>query len=109
MKLKICIPFLVILLFVLTSTSFSQLMDGEYSVGKTSCTIESAGPTLSVYWKDGVGSTKLNFSEELPNGNLVYDEYDGDTWTGQFIFKNSTFNSGIYERADGKRFNLKRR
>ena len=99
----------MVLLFALSSNSFAQLMDGTYSVGKTSCTIESAGPTLTVYWKDGVGSTKLSYSEELPNGNLVYDEYDGDTWTGQFIFKNSSFNSGIYERADGKRFNVRRR
>ena len=109
MKLKIYIPFLLILLFTLTSKSSSQLMDGTYSVGKTLCTIESAGPTLTVYWKDGVGSTKLSYAEELPNGNLVYDEYDGDVWSGQFIFKNSSFNSGIYERADGKRFNVRRR
>ena len=109
MKTKIFFLFLLISMFTLSSKAFSQDIYGSYSVGKTSCTIESSGSAFNVYWRDGIGSTQLTYTEELPNGNLVYEEYDGNTYSGRFIFKNEHYYSGIYERADGRKFNVKKR
>ncbi len=77
-------------------------------MGRTSCTIEYSGNLLNCYWRDGVGNTSLVYTEELPNGNLVYEEYDSSTYSGRFIFKNSYYYSGVYERADGRKFNVRK-
>ncbi len=88
-------------------------VEGRYSVGKTSCTIEwdTRDKTYKVYWTEGIGYTTLFFKEELPNGNMVYDEYesDGTTYAGTFTFKNDSYRKGEYERKDGKKFSVKRR
>jgi hypothetical protein len=82
-------------------------------VGKTSCTIEwsTDDRVFKVYWKNGIGYTQLFFKEELPNGNLVYEEYEsnGTTYTGKFTFKDSRYSKGEYERSDSEVFIVKRK
>lgn len=112
---KTCILFLLLFLSVPVKSSFSQTDDveGTYMVGKTSCTIEwdTRDKTYKVYWNEGTGYTTLFYQKELPNGNLVYEEYesDGATYTGTFTFKDDTYRKGQYERSDGKKFNVKRK
>lgn len=88
-------------------------IEGTYSVGKTSCTIEwsTDDRVFKVYWKNGIGYTLLYFKEELPNGNLVYEEYEsgGSNYTGKFTFKDSKYEKGEYERADSEVFKVKRK
>jgi hypothetical protein len=109
MKLILSIALFIFILSAAPSKTFSQDISGDYSVGKTSCTIEYSGQVIKVYWRDGVGNTNLVYTQELPNGNIVYEEYDGNDYSGKFIFKSASFYSGIYERADGKRFNVRKR
>jgi hypothetical protein len=106
--------------FILTFPVFRQIflqsganVEGSYSVSGTSCTIQwsTTDRNFRVYWDEGIGSTILFFKEELPNGNMVYDEYesDGVTYTGTFTFKDNSYRKGQYERNDGKKFNVKRK
>jgi len=103
--------FILFLFFILSSIIFSQ--EGTYRVGKTSCTIESSHSYFKVYWENGIGYTQLTYDETYPNGNIVYKEYDYHSennieYVGSFIFKDERYLSGIYERADGKTFKLKK-
>jgi hypothetical protein len=112
---------LIILTFVLfrinslhsQATQSLYDVEGKYSVGKTSCTIEwsTDDRVFKVYWKNGIGNTLLYFKEELPNGNLVYEEYEsnGSNYAGKFTFKDSNYNKGEYERADSEVFIVKRK
>ena len=115
MKKTIFFLFLAAGLFLISSArSFSQdAVEGDYYVGKTSCTIEwdNYSKEYRVYWTGGTGYTILSYIKDLPNRNVVYDEYEKDytTYTGTFTFKNDSYSSGIYSRADGKEFNIKRK
>lgn len=92
------------------SSSFAQDLDAEFEVGNTSCVIVSSKTGYTVYWDQGTGNTLLVFNEELPNGNITLNEYesDGDTYTGQFIFKDYNCNTGTYIRNDGKKFKVRK-
>ena len=116
MKKTIFVSLLAVgLLLISPARSFSQSDDveGKYSVGKTSCTItwDERDHVDKVYWSVGTGNTTLFYKNVSPNGNIVYDEYD-DTNTdylGTFTFKNESLSRGIYTRADGKEFTIKRK
>jgi len=112
--LSVAIPFIFLFAGILRAQATSSVYDleGGYSVGKTSCTIEwsTDDRVFKVYWKNGIGNTLLYFKEELPNGNLVYEEYESNTsaYAGKFTF-NSKYTKGEYERADYTVFKVKRK
>ena len=103
----------LISLFLAPRTHAQDDVGGKYSVGKTSCTIEwdSNDRVYKVYWSEGTGYTTLFYKEDLPNGNVVYEEYDdrGTTYSGKFTFKSDYYRSGVYERSDGTEFKVKRK
>ena len=106
----------LLLIFAFSNISYANQgnnIDGRYSVGKTSCTIEwdFGERAYKVYWQDGIGYTLLFYEDVLPNGNIVYKEYesDGNTFTGKFTFKDVSYRKGEYERADGTIFTVKRK
>ncbi len=113
MKYLLLLAALFLLLTVKSYSGTAGDVEGRYTVGKTSCTIEwdTNERAYKVYWTEGIGYTMLFFKEEQPNGNMVYDEYesDGSTYAGTFTFKDGSFRKGQYERKDGKKFNVKRR
>lgn len=107
--------FILVLIFI-SSRAYSQndeVIDGNYTVGKTSCMVEwdVSERVYKVYWKDGIGFTYLRFGEESPNGNWVWEEYESDftTYTGRFTFKDNSYQKGEYERSDGKKFAVKKK
>ena len=116
MKKTIFFTLLAAGLFLISpARAFSQSDDveGKYSVGKTSCTItwDERDKVYKVYWSEGIGNTTLFYKNVSPNGNIVYDEYnDTDTdYLGTFTFKNESLTRGVYTRADGKEFTVKRK
>ncbi|MCC6865592.1 MAG: hypothetical protein IT280_05470 [Ignavibacteria bacterium] len=113
-KLLISIFFLSLILSA--RNSFSQKaydVEGRYSVGKTACTIEwsESSKAFRVYWDKGTGYTLLFYSDEYPNGNIIYTEYedDGATYVGSFTFSDSGCNSGTYTRWDSKKFSVRKK
>jgi hypothetical protein len=116
MIIRIYFILLISIIFLISSKSHAQQendIQGKYSVGKTSCTIEwdSGERAYKVYWKEGIGYTLLFYDDVLPNGNIVYKEYesDGNTYTGKFTFKDISYRRGEYERSDGTTLTVKRR
>jgi hypothetical protein len=111
---KLSIFILFTLIFINTKThALDNDVDGKYSVGETSCTIkwDFGERAYKVFWSEGIGYTLLFYDDVLPNGNIVYKEYesDGNTYTGKFTFKDISYRRGEYERSDGKTFNVKKR
>jgi len=86
-------------------------VEGRYSVGETSCRIEWHVHEFRCYWAKGKGYTVLIYQKDLPNGNIVYDEYlkDWTTYSGTFTFKNDSYLTGLYTRDDGKEFEVERK
>ncbi len=112
-KLTISIFLFAVLFLGAQKTRAQDGIEGSYSVGKTSCTIEWSqnDKAYKCYWNEGTGYTLIFYKEDQPNGNIVYDEYekDGVTYTGTFTFKTDSYRSGIYSRSDGKDFSVKRK
>lgn len=115
MKKLIATIFVLALIFTAANVYSQKAYDveGRYSVGKAACTVEwnSNATVLKVFWDNGTGYTILQYSDEYPNGNIVYTEYesDGVTYTGTFTFTDSGCDSGTYERWDGKKFSIRKR
>lgn len=115
MKNLVTTIFVLALMFTAAKTYSQKAYDveGRYSVGKAACTIEwsESSKAFRVYWDNGTGYTLLFYSDEYPNGNIVYTEYedDGATYTGTFTFTDSACNTGSYDRWDGKKFSIKKR
>lgn len=111
---KLILPLFVFAVLFFTAETRSQNVydvEGYFNVGKTGCTItwDTVDKVFKVYWDNGVSYTQLYYVEQLPNGNYVYDEYEsnGSTYTGRFTFKGN-HNKGVYDRSDGKQFNVSR-
>ncbi|MEO8514861.1 MAG: hypothetical protein ABI543_14985 [Ignavibacteria bacterium] len=115
MKKLIALIFALALIFTAAKTYSQKAYDveGRYSVGKAACTVEwnESSKAFRVYWDNGTGYTLLFYSDEYPNGNIVYTEYedDGATYTGTFTFTDSRCDSGSYVRWDGKKFSIRKR
>ena len=73
--------------------------------------VEPGKPGIQGLLDQGTGYTLLFYKEDLPNRNVVYNEYekDGVTYTGTFTFKNDSYMSGVYTRSDGTDFTIKRK
>jgi hypothetical protein len=94
--------------FLLCAAAKTQTVEGYYKVGKTYCTIEQTRNSYAVYWDNGTGNTVLTLGDLMPNGNVVFEEYedDGRTYDGKFIFANDDYWGGTYVRNDGKKFKI---
>ena len=115
MKNLIASIFILALIFT-ASNAYSQKaydVEGRSAVGKTNCTSEwsESSKAFRVQWDNGTGYTLLFYSDEYPNGNIVYTEYenDGVTYTGTFTFTDSACNTGTQDRWDGKQFSIRKR
>jgi hypothetical protein len=77
--------------------------EGKYQVGDTTCTVTPVKMAYEVKWAKGSGS-ELFFSKE---GST----FESDPKAGrpnQFVFDDEFFNTGSFNRADGKSFPIKR-
>jgi len=115
-KTLVTTSLIIVLLFLVSTNTYSQKaydVEGRYAVGKTNCTIEwsESSNAFRVYWDNGTGYTLLFYSDEYPNGNIVYTEYenDGVTYTGTFTFTDSGCSTGKYDRWDGKQFSIRKK
>jgi len=82
-------------------TGLKKSVNGNYTVGTTSCII--AGNKVT--WSAGKGYNKIIFNGEL-YGNKSYNEYDNyGNYSGEFIFYQD-YSKGTYIRKDGVTFEV---
>ena len=88
-------------------TSQQGEFEGKYQVGDTTCTVKPVKMAFEVKWEQGTG-TEMFFSEGRANDKYIFAS---DPKTGKanvFSFDDENYNTGIFYRADGKEFPIKR-
>lgn len=88
------------------STSDGEF-EGKYQIGETTCTVKPVKMAFEVRWEKGSG-VEMFFSEGEANDKYIFAS---DPETGKanvFSFDDENYNSGIFYRADGKEFPIKR-
>jgi hypothetical protein len=86
------------------STADSEF-EGKYRVGETTCTVKPVKMAFEVRWEKGSG-TEMFFFKESDKGKSVF-ESEGEK-TNLFIFDTENYNTGTFQRADGRTFPVKR-
>jgi Protein of unknown function (DUF3828) len=81
--------------------------EGKYQIGETICTVKPIKMAFEVKWEKGSG-TEIFFSQDRANDKYIFAS---DPPTGKaniFSFDDENYNTGIFYRADGKEFPIKR-
>lgn len=89
------------------SNANSGEFEGKYQIGETTCTVKPVKMAFEVRWEKGSG-VEMFFSEGEANDKYIFAS---DPETGKanvFSFDDDNYNSGIFYRADGKEFPIKR-
>jgi hypothetical protein len=90
-----------------TSASVSEF-EGRYKVGNTTCTVMPIKMAFEIRWKKGRGVMYFFFDKTTPDGKFIFVSEDFGKGRDKFIFSDKFYNSGIFIRADGKVFVVKR-
>jgi hypothetical protein len=85
------------------STSPRGEFEGKYIVGETSCTVKPAKMSFEVRWAKGSGSENFFFKE-----GTTFESAPDAGRPNQFVFDDENYNTGTFNRADGKTFPVKR-
>ena len=78
--------------------------EGTYRIGDTTCTVSPVKQGFEVRWSKGSGSEFYRF---LVNTTFE-SEPDRTGRVNRFIFDDDNFDSGTFERADGKKMSIER-
>lgn len=81
--------------------------EGKYQVGDTSCTVTPAKMSFDVKWAKGSGVETFAFDSTQEGKHVFVSDKTGDS-ANTFIFDDENYNTGIFRRADGKEFPVKR-
>ncbi len=81
--------------------------EGKYQIGETTCTVKPIKMAFEVKWAKGTGK-EIFFFQDRANDKYIFAS---DPKTGKanvFSFDDENYNTGIFYRADGKEFPIKR-
>ncbi|MBX3287699.1 MAG: DUF3828 domain-containing protein [Acidobacteria bacterium] len=81
--------------------------EGTYRVGETTCAVTQTSAGVDVRWAKGSGVEKYAFEGRDGTGYNYVAEAEGGKYN-VFTFKNESYDSGVFTRADGKVFNVSR-
>jgi hypothetical protein len=88
-------------------TSTMGEFEGKYQVGDTTCTVKPIKMAFEVKWEKGSG-TEVFFSEGEANDKYIFASQPKTGKANVFSFDDENYNTGIFYRADGKEFPIKR-
>ena len=81
--------------------------EGKYQIGDTTCTVKAVKMAFEVKWEKGSG-TEMFFSEGEANDKFIFASNPETGKANVFSFDDENYNIGIFYRADGKEFPIKR-
>ena len=85
-------------------TSSSNEFEGKYQVGETTCTVTPSKMSFDVRWAKGSGVETYFYKD----GN-TFESSNKDGSSNQFVFDDSNYNSGTFNRSsDGKSLPVRR-
>lgn len=91
-----------------TASAVSSEFEGRYQVGNTVCIVVPVKMAFEVKWLKGQGVMHFFYSQTTTDGRSIFVSKDLGHGRDQFIFDDSSYNSGRFIRADGKAFTLKK-
>jgi hypothetical protein len=77
--------------------------EGRYQVGETTCTVTAVDTAFEVRWAKGKG-VETFFAKE----GRTFETPPVDGKSNQFVFADDNYSSGMFYRADGEMFAVKR-
>lgn len=103
-------PFFLILVFIFYATPVAGAGEftGIYRVGKTRCSVKPVKMAYEVQWVKGTGPMIFFFNRETSDGRYHFISENGRKARDRFVFDDSSFVSGTFIRADGRRFVLRK-
>lgn len=81
--------------------------EGTYQVGETTCTVKPIKMAFEVKWARGTG-TEIFFYQDRANDKYIFASEPKTGKANVFSFDDENYNTGIFYRADGKEFPIKR-
>ena len=81
--------------------------EGKYQIGDTTCNVKPIKMAFEVKWEKGTG-TEIFFSEGRANDRYIFASDPKTGKANSFAFDDENYNTGIFYRADGKEFAIKR-
>lgn len=86
-----------------TKPAANGRFEGKYIVGPTSCTVKLTDAGYEVRWEKGAG-VEIFF----PMDDMRFESSNKDGSVNQFSFDNKSYDTGTFNRDDGKSFAVKR-
>ena len=90
-----------------SKTDSNGNFEGKYTIGDTTCTVKPVKMAVEVKWEKGTG-TEMFFSEGEANDKFIFASNPETGKANVFSFDDENYNTGIFYRADGKEFPIKR-
>lgn len=81
--------------------------EGKYQIGDTTCTVKPIKMAFEVKWKNGKG-TEIFFSQDRADDKYIFASNPKTGKANVFSFDDENYNTGKFQRADGKEFPVKR-
>lgn len=81
--------------------------EGKYQIGETTCTVKPIKMAFEVKWEKGTG-TEIFFFLDRANDRYTFASDPKTGKANSFAFDDENYNTGIFYRADGKEFPIKR-
>lgn len=88
-------------------TPADAFFEGKYQVGDTTCTVKPVKMAFEVKWAKGSG-VEMFFFQDRANDKIIYSSDPDEGKANSFAFDDENFDTGIFYRADGKEFPIKR-
>ena len=96
--------YLLLLCISVPAADSADEFDGSYYVGSTICTITPIKMAFEVRWANGAGSQVFFYNTTSPFDSFSFVSERKPDGFDRFVFYDSSLENGVFIRADGFRF-----
>ena len=90
------------------TTRSVSVFEGRYKVGNTTCDVTPIKMAFDVKWAKGKGSMAFFFDKTTSDGKIVFVSEPLGKGRDTFVFNDDHYDVGLFIRADGKVFAVKK-
>ena len=90
------------------SSSVTSEFEGLYKVGNTSCAVTPIKMAFEIKWAKGRGVMIFFFDKITADGKVIFVSEKLDNGRDKFVFDDGRYKAGLFIRADGKVFTVKK-
>ena len=90
------------------TTRSVSVFEGRYKVGNTTCDVTPIKMAFDVKWAKGKGRMTFFFDKTTSDGKIIFVSEPQDKGRDTFVFNDDHYDVGLFIRADGKVFAVKK-